>query len=65
MQSTISISKELKEKIRNLGRAGDSYEDVIEKMYEITKRNILKEWLYDESNFLTLDEARERINGSR
>lgn len=65
MHTTIAISKELKEKIRNLGRTGDSYEDVIAKMYESTRRNLILDWLYDESNSLTLDEARARINGSR
>lgn len=63
MATTISISPELKEKIRNLGRAGDTYEDVIGRMYEFTKKNLLLEYLYDESDSLTLEEARRRLNG--
>lgn len=63
MATTISISSELKEKIRNLGRAGDSYEDVIARMYEFTKKNLLLEYLYDESDSISIEEARRRLNG--
>jgi predicted CopG family antitoxin len=61
MASTISISKETKEKLKNLGRTGDSYEDVIKKMYEITKSQILLNYLYDETDCITIDEARRRL----
>ncbi len=57
MATTISISSDLKEKIRNLGRTGDSYEDVIRKMYEMTRRNLLMTYLYDLSDSVTIDEA--------
>lgn len=57
MATTISISLDLKEKLRNLGRAGDSYEDVIRKMYEMTRKNLLVTYLYDLSDSLTIDEA--------
>ena len=57
MATTISISEELREKLKNLGRAGDSYEDVITKMYEMTRKNILLSFLYDESDSVSIDEA--------
>lgn len=57
MATTISISHELKEKIRNLGRAGDSYEDVIKRMYDITSKHLLLTYLYDESDSISIDEA--------
>jgi predicted CopG family antitoxin len=57
MATTISISVEMKEKLRNLGRAGDSYDDVIRKMYEVTKKNLLMTYLYDESDSVSIDEA--------
>ena len=57
MATTISISKETKEKLKNLGRAGDSYEDVIKKMYEISKKQILMDYLYDKSNSTPIGEA--------
>ena len=61
MATTISISKKLKEDLRNLGRAGDSYEDIIQRMYELTKKELLIKYLYDESDSITLDEAKKRI----
>ena len=61
MTTTISISEGLKEKIRILGRAGDSYENVIERMYNVSKKQMLLYFLYDESDALTLAEARKRL----
>ncbi len=57
MATTISISTDLKEKLRNLGRGGDSYEDVIRRMYEVTRRNLLMAYLYDLSGSVTIDDA--------
>lgn len=59
MATTIAISEETKKKLKNLGRTGDSYEDVIKKMYEITKERILLDYLYDESDSVNIDEAIE------
>jgi predicted CopG family antitoxin len=57
MATTISISKELKENLKNLGRAGDSYEDVIRRMYEMTKKNLLLTYLYDASDSIDINDA--------
>ena len=61
MATTISISHELKEKIRNLGRAGESYEDVISRMYDVASSHLLRTYLYDESDSISLSEARKRL----
>jgi predicted CopG family antitoxin len=57
MITTISISTELKEKLRNLGRTGDSYEDVIRRMYDVTSKNLLLTYLYDTSDAVDINEA--------
>jgi predicted CopG family antitoxin len=57
MVTTISISEDTKEKLKNLGRAGDSYDAVINKMYEAIRKNLLMTYLYDESDTVTIDEA--------
>ena len=62
MATTISISLDLKEKLRNLGRLGESYEDVIRRMYELTRKNMLKAYLYDETDCITIDEAIAQTN---
>lgn len=59
MASTISLSEQMKENLRNLGRAGESYEDVIRKMYELVKRQYLLSYLYDESDSVSIDSAIE------
>ena len=57
MMTTISISKELKDNLRNLGRVGETYEDVIQRMYELTKKQILINFLYDRSDSVPIEEA--------
>lgn len=57
MTTTISISEELREKLKNLGRAGDSYEDVIGRMYELTRKQLLLSYLYDDSDSVSIDDA--------
>ena len=61
MPTTIAVSEDTKEKLKNLGKAGDSYEDIIRKMYELTRKNILASYLYDESDSISLEKARKRI----
>lgn len=57
MATTISISEDMKAKLKNIGRTGDSYEDVIRKMYEMTRKNILLTYLYDNSDSMPIEEA--------
>ncbi len=61
MATTISISEELRDNLKNLGRTGDSYEDVIKRMYELTKRQLLLSYLYDNSDSVSLDEAKKQL----
>jgi len=55
----------MKEKLKDLGRAGDSYEDVIRRMYAITRKQLLLEWLYDTNDSVSTDEARRMINDAQ
>ena len=57
MATTISLSGDMKEKLKNLGGVGDSYEDVIERMYELISKQLLLSYLYDESDSVSIDEA--------
>ncbi len=61
MASTISLSDEMKEDLKNLGRAGESYEQVIRRMYELTKKQLLVNYLYDTADSITLDEFKKQI----
>ncbi len=57
MATTISISEEMKENLKNLGRTRESYEDVIKRMYELTKKQLPLQYLHDETETTTIDEA--------
>ncbi len=57
MATTIAISNEMKEKLRTLGRAGDSYDDIIRKIYDFASSNLLLNYLYDESDSVPIDQA--------
>ena len=57
MVTTISLSEEMKEKLKHLGKAGDSYDDIIRRMYEATKKSLLMQYLYDDSDSIGIDEA--------
>jgi len=57
MTTTIAISNEMKENLKNLGRAGDTYEDVIRRMYEATRKILLTAYLYDETDSVPIEEA--------
>ncbi len=55
--TTISLSGEMKEKLKQLGKAGDTYDDIIRRMYEATKKTIMLQYLYDESDSTGINEA--------
>ncbi len=57
MATTISLSMEMKEKLKHLGKAGDTYDDIIRRMYEATKKSLMMQYLYDESDSTGIDEA--------
>jgi len=53
----ILISEEMKRKLKILGRKGDSYDDIIKRMYEDTRKNLLRNYLYDMSGSIIIDDA--------
>jgi predicted CopG family antitoxin len=57
MATTISISDEMKEKLRTIGKGGETYDDIIRKMYELTRKNLLLNFLYDDTDCVSIDYA--------
>ena len=57
MATTISITSEMKEKLRSLGRAGETYDEIIRRMYEVSVGQMMRSYLYDTSDSVTIDEA--------
>jgi hypothetical protein len=59
MNTTISISKQTRELLRDFGKKSENYDDVIKRMFnELTLNHAIKEFV-DESGYTTLDEAIE------
>ena len=52
----IQINKETREKIRSLGKMGDTYDDVINRMYEQTIENMLAKKLLNIEDSKSIEE---------
>ncbi len=62
MTTTIQISEEVRDKIKSLGAKGETYQDIIERLYNIAVKEQLKELLMSSKDTISLEEARERLN---
>ena len=57
MNTTISVSKEIRDKIKEFGSKGDSYTDILEKLYESAKTRQLQDLLMNEDNCTPIEDA--------
>ena len=57
MNTTISISTETKEKIKEFGNKGETYDDILEKLYKSAKERQLQDLLMDESSCIPIEDA--------
>ena len=57
MNTTISISQEIREKIKEFGNKGETYTDILEKLYESAKQRQLQDLLMVESNCIPVKDA--------
>ena len=60
--TTICISTEVRDKIKEFGHKGETYEDILKRLILSAEQRQLQELLMDETNCITLKEARKRIN---
>jgi hypothetical protein len=60
--TTIQLSKETKEKISSFGIKGESYDDIVRKIYALAVKEQLKEFLLSSENTVSLQEARKEID---
>jgi len=60
--TTIAIKRETKEKIIEFGMKGETFNDIIERLVASAKERQLHDLLFNEDGFLTLKEAREKVN---
>ncbi|MFT4261108.1 MAG: hypothetical protein ACMXX9_01605 [Candidatus Woesearchaeota archaeon] len=63
METTIiRVNKETRDKIKSLGKMGETYDDVISRMYEETVENIMVKNLLDVSDSVSIEEILKKRN---
>lgn len=60
MNTTICVSKDMRDKIKEFGNKGDTYTDILEKLYKSAKERQLQDLLMDESNCVPIEDALKR-----
>ena len=60
MNTTISITKEIRDKIKEFGSKGDTYSDILEKLYESAKQRQLNDLLMDQTGCVPIEDAINR-----
>ena len=65
MNTTISISEEIRDKIKEFGNKGDTYTDILAKLYESAKQRQLQDLLMDTSNCISIEEARQKLKSKK
>ena len=62
MNTTIAISTEMRDKIKEFGHKGEFYTQILDRLYKSACERQLQELLMDSSDSITLEEAREKLN---
>lgn len=55
--TTIQLSKETKEKIASFGAKGESYDEILKKIYAIAVKEQLKNFLMSDEGFIPIEDA--------
>ena len=55
--TTIQISKEMKKKIASFGMKGESYEEILKRIYAAVVKEQIKEFLMSSKGFIPIEEA--------
>ncbi len=55
-KTMIQVDVETRDKIKSLGRMGETYSDVLDKLYELAIRQQMENYLLDTTGYVDLDE---------
>lgn len=55
--TTIQLNKETKDKISSFGIKGESYDDILKRIYALAVKEQLKEFLMSDKGFISIEEA--------
>ena len=60
--TTIAIPKDLKEQMQEFGSKGETYSEIIVRLIKSAKDRQLQDLLMDETDTISIDEARKELN---
>ena len=55
--TTIQLSKETKDRISSFGVKGDSYDDILKRIYNLAVKEQLRSFLMDDKGFIDIEDA--------
>ena len=60
--TTIQLNKETKEKISSFGVKGESYDDILKRIYSLAVKEQLKEFLMSDKGFIPIEDAIKEVD---
>ena len=60
--TTIQLSKETKNKISSFGTKGESYDDILRRIYSFAVKEQLRAFLLSSEGTISIEEARKELN---
>ncbi len=60
--TTIQLSKETKDKISSFGLKGESYEEILRRIYSLAVKEQLRQFLMSDEGYITTGEARKELD---
>jgi hypothetical protein len=60
MNTTIAISASIRDRIKEFGMKGETYDEILERLLSSAEERMLQELLMDEKGCITIEEARAR-----
>lgn len=60
--TTIQLSKETKDKISSFGVKGESYDDILKRIFSLAVKEQLKEFLMSDEGYISIEEARKELD---
>ncbi len=61
MATTIAVSPEIRDQLKEFGSKGETYEEILARLLKSAKERQLQDLLMDTTDSLTLKQAREKL----
>lgn len=60
--TTIQLSRETKDKLSSFGTKGESYDDILRRVYSLAVKEQLRQFLLSSEGTISIEEARKELN---